>query len=814
MLSQMQQAVVDAWDRPVLVMAPVGTGKTLSLARRAARAAEAGLAPERMLCLSFTNRAAREVKGRVAAEIQCSTFHALCARILRSEAASLGLPGDFVIYDEEDATEVCGRLAQEAGLQPGGQWNRIRYAIWNALSEARLAKYDRNPPGKPREVFEECLRQSGIWGLHQAIPIAFAPLAANYVSALRDAHAVDFTDLVLGVATLWEEMPESLAYWQRRFAWIQVDEVQDTSRAEYRVLDQLAREHKQLSFFGDVDQTIYEWRGSAPGEILGQYKEHYQPMVVHYEENFRSTRRILEVCERVIVSHPQALTKRILPVSKHEGEAVGRHEFGSSREEYQWVARALPAQRERLGLRWSDMAVLTRTNFTARDVSEALEEAGVPHVRVEEEKFFQRAEIKAAVAYLRLLVNPSESASLFRFLATPPKGIGEATIARFTEVPKQWGLRLSDALRTETHQYGDPHGKLIEAWQAGRVVVLDTETTGLDLATDEVVEIAARRGEQEFYRIIRPSNNRQWTRLEEAARIHGVTRERIEAEGVPAEEALDEFGRFVEGCMVAGHNLANFDWPLLQRQSGGRLTHRGLADTLELSRRLLKLNRYRLGNVVAALGLPMRDAHRAMEDVKMTQDVLGKLVEMLEGHALDRRAALGEAGQRFEPWAERLEEWRRLSQGRPAAEVLALILQEGGLREHFARQENGEQRLRHLEELQRIAANLGDEGVGALLEVASLGLDLERQLAGEDKVRILTVHQAKGLEFEGVYVVKAVEGEFPSWRSLREGRLDEEHRLFYVAVSRARQFLHITHCRRDERGRGQTPSRYLAALHS
>jgi DNA helicase-2/ATP-dependent DNA helicase PcrA len=814
MLSQKQQLVVDNWDRAVLVMAPVGTGKTLTLAQRAARAVEAGVDPARMLCLSFTNRAAREVKARVEAEINCSTFHALCARILRGESTSLGLSGDFVIYDEADCTEALAKILAELGHDETSQSSRARYAIWNALGDARLAAYDHVPPIKAKDAFVQSLRQSGIWAVHQVPDFHFPQLLSAYVSTLRDAHAVDFNDLVLGVITLWEENKRSLEYWRRRFEWIQVDEVQDTSRAEYRILDSLGHEHKRLSFFGDVDQTIYEWRGSAPHSLLEHFKTNYNPLIVHYEENFRSTRRILEVCERVITSHPGALTKRILPQSPIEGEPVQRREFATSRDEYAWLSKEIPAQKQRHNLAWSDIAILVRTNFTARDVSEALEIANVPHVRVEEERFFQRAEIKCAVAHLRLLVNAHESSALYRFLETPPKGIGEATIAKLTKAPKEWAVRLSDALRPETLRAGDPHAKLIEAFPAGDVTVLDTETTGLDLRIDEAVELAARRNGREFYRIIRPSSDRLWLRLEEASRIHGVTRERIEAEGVSAQEAFAEFSEFIAGSVVAGHNLIAYDWPLLQRQSGGFLQAAGQADTLELSRRLLKLNRYRLENVVEHFGLPKRDAHHAMEDVKMTEDVLAQLVPLLEAHAHPRRDLISSVANRFSALADSLEDWRARAQGLNAAQALDLILREAGIREYFAKQENGDDRLLHLAELERIAHSLGQQPLAALLEIASLGLDLERQLAGEDRVRILTVHQAKGLEFESVFVAKCVEGEFPSWRSQKDGRLDEEHRLFYVAVSRAKQFLALSYPKRDSRGRSQVPSRYLSALHS
>lgn len=788
----------------MLVMAPVGTGKTMALAERAARAIQNGIAPERMLCLSFTNRAAREVQQRVGEHVQCSTFHALCALILRTESASLGLPADFIVYDEEDATELTGRLAQRHEIDVPGQWNRVRYALWQALSDARLAKYESGK--RPREVFHQSLAQSGLWPAYKLPELNFAGLVVDYVAMLRDSHAVDFTDLILGVVTLFEENPDRLNWWRARYDWIQVDEVQDTSRAEYRILDSLASQHKQLSFFGDVDQTIYEWRGSAPYEILDQYKRDYNPTVIHFEENFRSTKRILEVCERVIVSHPQALTKRIVPNSAQEGSPVLIKPFVTAREEYDWVANEILEAHQRDNKRWRDYAILVRTNFTARDVSEALERSGVPHVRVEEEKFFQRAEIKAAIAHLRILRNAQESNALHRFLQVPPKGIGEATLEKISNLPKEVGLRLGDLLLPTTHEYGDPFGPLFTQ----TTVIVDIETTGLDIHLDEVVELAALKGDEEFYRILRPTKPETWARLEAAAKIHGVTRDRIEREGIDAALAYEEFRQFVDGCVVVGHNLEAFDWPLILNQSRLNFNIAGLADTLEISRRVLKLNRYKLENVVEALKVPRREAHRAMEDVRMTADVLDELKKLLQAHEAQRRQAVAQVGKRFIELAAQVHDWRARARTQTPLESLDMVLYEGLLKEHFGRDETGESRLENLEELRHIIAKMST--LDEALEVASLGLDLERQLGDEDKVRILTVHQSKGLEFATVFVVKAVEGEFPSWRSIKDGNLDEEHRLFYVAVSRAREHLYISHQQRDSRGRGQTPSRYLKAV--
>jgi DNA helicase-2/ATP-dependent DNA helicase PcrA len=803
-LNDLQTLVVSSWNKPVLVMAPVGTGKTMTLAARAGAAIAGGIATDRMLCLSFTNRAAREVSSRIGEAVHCSTFHALCSLILRSEATSLGLPADFIIYDDEDCCEMINRLLDRLQIEIDAPIHRLRYVLWQAISDARLAKYEGN--AKPRDVFETSLRRSGLWPAYRDPNLNYAALATDYVNLLRDSHAVDFTDLILGVLTLFEEFPARLAWWQNRYDWIQVDEVQDTSRAEYRILDLLAARHRQLSFFGDVDQTIYEWRGSAPRELLDHYKQVYQPIVVHFEENFRSTKHILEACERVILAHPQALTKRIVPMVARDGNPVLIKSFPTSRDEYDFVATEIATRRAHDNKQWRDYAILVRTNYTARDISETLERNGIPHVRVEEEKFFQRAEIKAAVAHLRILRTGQDSNALHRFLQVPPKGIGEATLEKISKLPREVGLRLGDLLLPVTHKYQDPFGPLFHH----PTVVVDTETTGLDIHNDEVVELAALKGDQEFLRIIRPTRPENWARLEEAAKVHKLTREFVEQNGILAEQAFAEFRDFVDGCVVVGHNLEAYDWPLILNQSGLDFNIIALADTLEISRRLIKLGRYRLSFIVDALGLPQREAHRAIDDVRMTADVLAKLKDILAAQADARRAAVAQVGKRFLELAHQVEDWRRRARGQSPLESLDMVLDEGLLREHFGREQNGDDRLANLDELGRLLATVST--LDEALEITSLGSDLDAQLGDEDRVRILTVHQSKGLEFDTVFLVKANEGEFPSWRSIKDGNVDEEHRLFYVAVSRARENLYVTFQQKDGRGRTQTPSRYLKAL--
>lgn len=829
-LNAEQRLAVETIGRPVLVMAPVGTGKTLVLTERTARMLDSGMDPERILCLSFTNKAAREIRdrltarfGRAAQSITARTFHALCANIVRSESETLGIDADFLIYDEEDCAEVFSRISSRYGVSLAREdRERWHFLLVRAASLARLSKYDDDPPRGPKQVFEELLLASNLGRPDLASQIRFRTWLEQYLHDLRENHALDFTDLVRLVLELLEQHPAAFSRWAGRYCVMQVDEVQDTSRSEYRILAALAEAHGQLSFFGDIDQAIYEWRGSAPFEIVGDYRQRFAPVEIRLKRNYRSTRAILAACYNVIRAASSSVTTELIPEAQSAGEPVDCREIATPREEARWIARAIKRLHEEEGVSYAQCAVLTRTNFTARDLSRWFDEMRLPHVRVDQFKFFQRAEIKSAVAHLRLLLNPNDGAAARRFLETPPKGVGDATLARLRETPPEAALRVCDLLRVSTFEDGEPYARLLAAMDAADVVVFDTETTGTDPSRDEIVEIAAARcgwnGVQaEFRALIAPSRT-----VGAAEAVHGYSDAFLAEHGRPAPEVLSEFLAFCGGSVLAGHNLAGFDIPILE----ARLAACGLSlpppvrsyDTLDISRRLLRLPRYTLADLAVHFRLNSEPTHKAMDDVRATVELLRELAARLRAASALRLEAVRAHGGRFFPHAERLEAWRAASSVERPPELYERVLAESGLRSHFLAGEEGQRRVGHLEELGNILKRLDSPEIPprqSLLEglnLAALGADIDRYTDGAGLVPVLTVHQAKGLEFENVFVANAVDGEFPSWRSQREGRLAEEHRLFYVAISRARRRLFITWPAVNGRGRPVAPSRYLALL--
>lgn len=830
-LNEEQAEAVRAAMDPVLVMAPVGTGKTKVLALRAADAIERGVAPGSILCLSFTNKAAREMKqrlesllGKLASEVTAKTFHALCAVIARAEAKTLGLDADFLIYDEEDCASLLGMIWPRFGIEvPRADVDAFNYMLFECMSKCRLTRYDDERPRSSAEIFQEEFSSRTFKELDRRQNFRFDDLLQAYLRELRENHAMDFAGLIAAVNWLWDRHPEALERWRKKFSWIQVDEVQDTNRSEYRVLAELARPHGRLSFFGDIDQTIYEWRGSAPRAILDMYRASFGPVrEIAFVTNYRSTRAILEACGRLVRSCPGAVTREIGAHAKEAGDPVVVKECGSTGEEAEWIAATVKALRSRHGLSYRDFAVLTRNNFSARDFSRRFERLGLPHLKVDEMKFYQRAEVKAALAHLRLLENPHDGASLMRFLKTPPKGIGEAAIEWLRGEPRRCGLKLSDLLVPRTYELGEPFAQLLSALDRGRVVVFDFETTGLDTAGDDIVQIAAARcgagGTLESLNLlVRPSRP-----VGDSERIHGFSDEFLAAHGLEPAAALREFADFTEGAVLVGHNVLRFDVPLLEsfsRRHGVNHEWPALVhDTHDLAKRFHALPQYTLAALAGSLGLTHTPTHKADDDVAATVELLLKLAGPLREGARTRLEAVGRAAARFKPLAQRLEHWRGRAEMERPGELLLRILDESGLAEYYEKETDGRARIENLKLLAEIFRRLDDPSLpprAALTDVtnaAALGTDVDRQSAEEDKVLVLTAHQSKGLEFDTVFIANATDREFPNARSAREGRLDEEHRIFYVAASRARRRLFASYPRINKWGKREMPSRYLIHL--
>ncbi len=420
-LNQKQQAIVNHINGALLVLAPVGTGKTSVLSRRVSQAIAQGVAPERILCLTFTNRAAQEMSDRLAKaqpqqhrQITIKTFHSLCAFILRIEAQKAGLPADFVVYDDSDCFEIVKKFSKRREDSRDKDIRDLVNDIANCKAKAdqTLLTLDLNLDPIFASLSEEDRR-----------------IANLYQKELNERHAIDFTDLVFYTRALLFLNNDALKRWQDRFDFIQVDEVQDTHSTEYEVVKSLAIKSRQVSLIGDLDQTIYEWRGSDPDLVLQQFKAEFNPTVYTLDLNYRATKTLLKTASFFANAFEERHT-RITPAPDClEGEAVCLHQADCEYSEAKWIGRQIDLLAKATdSFLFSRTAILVRTNSRAQLIARMLAEFNVPCITVEQYEFFKREEIKDALAYLKFITNPFDTGAFKRLISKPSRSIPMETL--------------------------------------------------------------------------------------------------------------------------------------------------------------------------------------------------------------------------------------------------------------------------------------------------------------------------------------------------------------------------------------------------
>jgi DNA helicase-2/ATP-dependent DNA helicase PcrA len=634
-LNEPQRQAVIHGEGPLLVLAGAGSGKTRVLTHRIAYLLATGAArPGEILAITFTNKAASEMRERVGALIGRSvramwvtTFHSACARMLRADAEKLGYARTFTIYDESDSLRMLKRCMTELGIDPKRYPPRsIRAQISGAKN--KLVDADAYAPveGNP---FEEVV----------------ADLYPLYEKRMLKANAMDFDDLLVRTVNVLELSEEARERWRRTFRHVLVDEYQDTNHAQYRLLQLLTEEHGNLMVVGDEDQSIYGFRHADIRNILDFEQDFPEAEVVKLEQNYRSTQTILSAANAVVERNRERRPKQLW-TEITGGEPVRLSELSDEHEEARWVAGEIERLGEEDGVKREDVAVFYRTNAMSRVLEDTLNRFDLPYQVIGGTKFYERAEIKDAVAYLSLLANPADQVSFARIVNSPRRGIGNTTQGR---------------------------------------IASHANTTGRTIW--EVIEA-----------------------VEEVPGLNGG--------------AIKAVGRFYE--TMAG---------LRERAEGE-----------------------------------------------------GPVAGLLE-------AVLNESGYLEALTAERTIE----AEGR-AENLEALIA--GAAEFDIEREQEGENEIPPLEEyLQQISLYSQQDDL----------IDGEQ----ESMVTLMTLHNAKGLEYDTVFIIGCEDGAFPHMRALEEGGEEEERRLCYVGITRARQRLYMTWAReRSLFGRSERnlPSRFIDEL--
>nr|WP_309101430.1 DNA helicase PcrA [Fredinandcohnia onubensis] len=441
-LNEQQQEAVKATDGPLLIMAGAGSGKTRVLTHRIAYLmVEKQVAPWNILAITFTNKAAREMKDRVQAilggaaeDIWISTFHSMCVRILRRDIDRMGFNRNFSILDTTDQLSVIKNILKEKNIDPK------KFDPRTILGTISSAKNELQTP-------EEYEKTAG--GMYEQI---VSDVYKLYQKRLRKNQALDFDDLIMTTIQLFQRVPEVLEFYQRKFQYIHVDEYQDTNRAQYMLVKLLASRFRNLCVVGDSDQSIYRWRGADIANILSFEKDYKNAKVILLEQNYRSTKRILQAANVVIQNNMNRKPKNLW-TENDEGKKLLYYRADSEAGEAQFVAGKIRELVDGGQRTYKDIAILYRTNAQSRVMEEVLLKSNINYQIVGGIKFYDRKEIKDILAYLRTIANPDDDISLTRIINVPKRGIGATSIDKIANYAIAQDLSIFQALQ-EVEQIG------------------------------------------------------------------------------------------------------------------------------------------------------------------------------------------------------------------------------------------------------------------------------------------------------------------------------------------------------------------------
>lgn len=714
-LNPAQREAVLTTEGPLLVLAGAGSGKTRVLTFRIAHMlGDLGVKPWQILAITFTNKAAAEMRERLAALIPSGTrgmwvctFHAMCVRMLREDADLLGYTGQFTIYDDDDSKRMVRDIMQALSIeQKQFPINMIRSKISSAKNamigpEDMLKSADSPNDKKAAQVYLELERR------------------------LRAANAMDFDDLLVRTLELLRTRPEVLDKYQERFRYISVDEYQDTNHVQYEIANLLAAKYQNLMVVGDDDQSIYSWRGADITNILDFEKDFKNCKTVKLEQNYRSTGHILSAANAVVRHNSQRKDKRLF-TAEGDGEKIQAFQASDERDEGRWIAGEIEKLHAK-GTSYDDIAVFYRTNAQSRILEDMFLRAGVPYKIVGGTRFFDRAEIRDVMAYLKMIVNPADEMSVKRVINTPRRGIGSTSIQKIEQLARDNRCSFFQACEIATAETGMFSAKVRNGLSS--FVALVREGRRMDGELKDVVEMIVDK-----------------TGLLQAFRAEGTMESESRAEniqeflGVAAE--FEETHEDIEGTL----------------ESLEELRAAGVADVLAGAEP---------EPVVVSAPAPEPGPSApasSFEALVGARDAAGSNpLDSLAAPALSPQDALAAAiaGNAYAAPTEL-----------PAGAV-------------------------HADEIERTYGPLTCKALPALMEWLALRSDLD-SLAGETHaITMMTIHSAKGLEFPAVFVAGMEEGIFPHVHDFGgsddPGKLEEERRLAYVAITRARKRLFLTY---------------------
>lgn len=857
-----QQQVINELNQNILLSAGAGTGKTNVLSYRVANILNKNRAnADEILCLTFTNKACRELKNRITSQLDFETANKIIIRTIHGFAYQVitttakkaqTIFKEFVIFDDEDQKTL---IRQTIANFPKARALDIQYIVncIEHLKQERALKhiYTEDIEADYTTIYHQHLKFNKTFNQQQNDNLAKffqfdgLNIIINYELALQQMHGLDYKDLIANAYRLFQN-ENICSSWRKRYKYIMIDEMQDTSSFEYTMLEKLFPANN-IMLCGDEFQTIYEWRGSNPQKILTAFTEKYNPLIINFNENYRSTKLLLEMAYNTLINlfcketilHSYA--KNLLSKSSELGHKIELKQANSLANEAQWIFQNIvnllplvktPTQIAILVRQNNYLQSLTlHLNYLANIYNQKNQEEPIHFIQIDNIRFFKRQEIKDVLSIMKYLINPNDYLSLQRILVNLIPNIGIRTIKQISSAEYlQNGLRLSDFINANFQNPNyEPFSDLISAYLSKDIIVFDIEGTGTDIFADNIIQLSAikiRKGKKiaEFNRYLKSDKP-----VGDSEKVHHISDEYLQTHGENPKLVLQEFCQFIQDAIITGHNIRGYDMDILNQNL---LKHNLKAvnfsninfDTLDLVRRFYpNLPNHKLEFLSNHFQFETKSNHNSLDDVFATWELLHKLLEdKIIPTAKKRSELINKQKNKFIHVAQIFQKLHNILNDNLLLEnLIAQIVEEFNLVNIYKANatQDGAVRLENIRNLFRLAkaelnSHRGTNGIKELLQYASLSnTDLDALTSSHPKIPIITIHQAKGLEFDYEFLAGMNDDIFPSYFSTRNGSItEEEKRLFYVAITRAKKALFLSSSGRPSRLLNYIPEQFITKI--
>lgn len=857
-----QQQVINELNQNILLSAGAGTGKTNVLSYRVANILNKNRAnADEILCLTFTNKACRELKNRITSQLDFETANKITIRTIHGFAYQVitttakkaqTIFKEFVIFDDEDQKTL---IRQTIANFPKARALDIQYIVncIEQLKQERALKHiytedieaDYTTIYHQHLKFNKTFNQQQNDNLTKFFQFDGLNIIINYELALQQMHGLDYKDLIANAYRLFQD-ENICSSWRKRYKCIMIDEMQDTSSFEYTMLEKLFPANN-IMLCGDEFQTIYEWRGSNPQKILTAFTKKYNPLIINFNENYRSTKLLLEMAYNTLINlfcketilHSYA--KNLLSKSSELGHKIELKQANSLANEAQWIFQNIvnllplvktPTQIAILVRQNNYLQNLTlHLNYLANIYNQKNQEAPIHFIQIDNIRFFKRQEIKDVLSIMKYLINPNDYLSLQRILINLIPNIGIRTIKQISSTEYlQNGLRLSDFINANFQNPNyEPFSDLISTYLSKDIIVFDIEGTGTDIFADNIIQLSAikiRKGKKiaEFNRYLKSDKP-----VGDSEKVHHISDEYLQTHGENPKLVLQEFCQFIQDAIITGHNIRGYDMDILNQN----LLKHNLKpvdfsninfDTLDLVRRFYpNLPNHKLEFLSNHFQFETKSNHNSLDDVFATGELLHKLLEdKIIPTAKKRSELINKQKNKFIHVAQIFQKLHSILNDNLLLEnLITQIVKEFDLVNIYKANatQDGAVRLENIRNLFRLAkaelnSHRGTNGIKELLQYASLSnTDLDALTSSHPKIPIITIHQAKGLEFDYEFLAGMNDDIFPSYFSTRNGSItEEEKRLFYVAITRAKKALFLSSSARPSRLLNYIPEQFITKI--